>query len=232
MRAHIEQLVSRTRQRLKLAADNLSGRSEADRASSFWESLTDYHEQNDFDETGIGRSRWLATELIPGLGIESLLEVGTNSGRNLAALREHHPHMRLKGIDVNARAIDWARAHHPGIEFEHGDANHWTQPPDSFDAILTMSVLDHIPDDATEDLAENFARTATKYVIAVELWDGENATRGPFKYSRDTKALFERHRFETVRWEVAPGQYDTEHSLLWLYVGAPPRSSGSAKNND
>jgi hypothetical protein len=81
-----------------------------------------------------------------------------------------------------------------------------------------MSVLDHIPDDAAEELAANIARSA-RYVISVELWDGSRGTRGPYKYSRDTADLFSRHGFSTRSWAVSPGQYDTDKSLLWAYVG-------------
>jgi hypothetical protein len=38
--------------------------------------------------------------------------------------------------------------------------NHWAEPADAWDTILTMSVLDHIPDDAIESLAANMVRIA------------------------------------------------------------------------
>jgi 2-polyprenyl-3-methyl-5-hydroxy-6-metoxy-1,4-benzoquinol methylase len=191
--------------------------SEADKATAYWAKLRDYHENNDVDAASIERSRWVAG-IVDTLGITSLLEVGTNSGRNLQVLRQSHPTMRLAGIDVNERAIAFANAKGLDIDFRVADANRWTEAPASWDAILTMSVLDHIPDDVIETLAENFARSAA-HVIAVELWDGAGGTRGAYKYSRNTKELFEAHGFRTLRWERAVGQYDTATSLLWAYVG-------------
>jgi hypothetical protein len=190
---------------------------EADKATAYWAGLRDYHERNDGDEASLERSRWVAG-IVDTLGIASLLEVGTNSGRNLQVLRQSHPTMRLAGIDVNERAIAFAKTKGLDIDFRVADANRWTEAPGSWDAILTMSVLDHIPDDVIGTLAGNFARSAA-YVIAVELWDGAHGTRGAYKYSRNTKELFEAHGFRTLCWETAVGQYDTTSSPLWAYVG-------------
>jgi SAM-dependent methyltransferase len=216
-RQHLAELAA---ERVRVLRSRLRHRDAADRATHYWANLPSYHETNDDDPTGIARSTWIAEELVPEFGIESLLEVGTNTGRNLAIVKATHPHVRVLGIDVNARAIEWGRRRHPDVEFLHQDANRWSLEPDSFDAILTMSVLDHVPDEAIDALAQNMVKTARTCVICVELWDGEDAERAAYKYSRDTRALFERHGARTIRWEQAPGQYDTATSLLWVYIGA------------
>ncbi|MCU1448123.1 MAG: hypothetical protein JWP02_293, partial [Acidimicrobiales bacterium] len=182
----------------------------------YWSRLPDYHLSNDGDPTALARSRWLATDVVPSLGISSLLEVGTNSGRNLVVIKETHPEMRLRGIDVNPRAIEFAKSKGVDVDFALADANKWDEG--QWDCVLTMSVLDHIPDDAAEQLAANIARSA-RFAVAVELWDGSDGTRGAYKYSRNSSELFARHGFTTVRWEVSPGQYDTDRSFLWAYVG-------------
>jgi SAM-dependent methyltransferase len=207
-------------ERVRVLRSRLRHRDPADQATHYWANLPGYHETNDDDPAAMARSRWLADVLVPELGIGSLLEVGTNSGRNLAVVKATHPDVEVLGIDVNERAIEWGRKTHPDVEFLYQDANRWAQKPNSFDAILTMSVLDHVPDEAIDTLAKNMVATASKYVICVELWDGADAERAAYKYSRDTRSLFERHGAKTVRWEQAPGQYDTGQSLLWLYVGA------------
>lgn len=193
---------------------------EADKATAYWANLRDYHETNDARAASIERSRWVS-DMVGTLDVGSLLEIGTNSGRNLEVVRRAHSAMRLAGTDVNARAIDFAKSKGTDIDFRVADANEWTEPAGSWDAILTMSVLDHIPDDVIDTLAANFATTA-RYVIAVELWDGSHGARGLYKYSRNTKELFERHGFRTLHWEIAAGQYDRAESLLWAYVGAQP----------
>jgi protein-L-isoaspartate O-methyltransferase len=207
----------RAGEQMRALRARVRGRSEAERATEYWRSLLSYHESND-DPIALERSRWIAETLVPELGINSVLEVGTNNGRNIAVIKSAHPEVRVAGIDVNPRALESARKRGLDMELRLQDANVWTEPPQSWDAILTMSVLDHIPDEPVAELAANIARTA-RYVIAVELWTGDHGETARYKYSRDTRALFERQAARTLRWELASGQYDVEHSPLWVYVG-------------
>lgn len=194
--------------------------SESEKATRFWGELDDYHLSNDNDPTAINRSKWVAQTILPVLGSTSLLEVGCNSGRNLHYIRVAYPSMSLKGIDVNPRAIEYARATKPEILFELSDVNNWTEDNDSWDCALTMSVIDHIPEDAARILATNIARSC-RAVIGVELWDGSSGERALYKYSSDLKSMYEDAGFQTVMWEPAPEnlQYDKRQSTLWVYVG-------------
>ncbi len=211
--------------RLARLAIRLLPISETRKASLRWGSQRRFHLVADTHPHAIGRSNWIADEIVGPLGITSLLEIGTNSGRNLQIMKEKLPELVLSGIDINRRAIAYARKKDLDIDFRVADANRWSEPLDSWDALLTMSVLDHIPDEAIEQLADNMVATTRRYIIAFELWDGSHGTRGPYKYSRDTRELFESRSMRTLRWEVSPDQYDTEKSLLWVYVGERgPRS--------
>jgi Methyltransferase domain len=201
------------------AWDPTTAGDESAAATAYWASLRDYHKTNDESAPALERSRWVSG-LVGSLAIQSLLEVGTNSGRNLQVIRGDHPSTRLAGIDVNEDAIAFAQSKQLDIDFRIADANHWAESPDAWEAVLTMSVLDHIPDDVIETLAMNLVTTASRYVITVELWDGSDGTRGEFKYSRNTRDLFERHGIHTVYWEPSVGQYDTARSRLWSYVGS------------
>ena len=196
--------LARARRGLKYGASRITRGPESLKASTYWGSLSDYHLTNDSDAVAIERSEWLAREIVPGLGLASLLEVGTNSGRNLEYIRASNRDIELKGIDVNPSAIDYAKAKGLDIQFEVADANRWEEPDDRWDAALTMSVLDHIPDDATQVLAGNIARSC-RHIIAVELFDGSEGTHAVYKYSRDNRKLFEGVGFATLEWAVAPG---------------------------
>lgn len=210
--------LARARRGLNYGASRIKRGPESLKASTYWGSLSDYHLTNDSDAVAIRRSEWLAREIVPDLALKSLLEVGTNSGRNLEYIRQSNSEIELKGIDVNPSAIKYAIAKGLNIQFEVADANKWDEPENRWDAALTMSVLDHIPDDATQILAGNIARSC-RHIIAVELFDGSEGTRAVYKYSRDNRNLFEAAGFTTLKWEVASGQYDLEKSLLWVYIG-------------
>lgn len=187
-------------------------------ATKFWSELGDFDTYFN-DPIATDRSKFLAQNVFKPLNISSLLEVGCNSGRNLRIAKNEISGIRCKGIDVNANAIAYAQKKSPDIEFVFADANNWAEVEKSFDAILTMSVIDHIPDEAILSLAKNMVSTSKKIIVCVELWDGSEGRRGPYKYSRDLRKLFEPLGVETLRWEKSEGQYDTNSSLLYLYVG-------------
>jgi 2-polyprenyl-3-methyl-5-hydroxy-6-metoxy-1,4-benzoquinol methylase len=118
---------------------------------------------------GCAAGGWLANQ-VKRLGINSMLEIGANSGRNLAAVRQISETIKLKGIDVNETAVKFARNKNPSIDFELVDASRWTEKPKSWDAVVTMSFIDHIPDEAIETLADNMVAAAREFIICVEIW--------------------------------------------------------------
>lgn len=210
------------RHRWLMVQPKLFPRAEKRRATKYWATLDTYHLTNEAHEVDLARSRWVAQDVLGELAPTSVLEVGPNTGRNLAAIREHDPAIRLRGLDVNPKAVAHGRRLHPDLDLVLADAHDWPEPPDSWDVLLTMSVLDHVPEAGIETLAASMAATARVGVVAVELWDGEAGVRGPYKYSRDTRALFERHGLETTHWERAAHQYGEDQSPMWLYVGRKP----------
>jgi SAM-dependent methyltransferase len=77
--------------------------------------------------------------------VTAILDFGCGAGKNLRVWREIHG-VRLVGVDVNARQVEWAAAHVPGCEFVHTNPD----PPlplatDSFDIVNAASVFTHIP---------------------------------------------------------------------------------------
>ena len=188
-------------------------------ATRYWATLSDYHLTNDDDPIAVERSEWLARDVLEPLAIQSLLEVGCNSGRNLAIAKRLLPELEVAGFDVNPLAVEHARKIHPNLDIQLADANEWPAAANSVDAILTMSVLDHIPRPAVETVAHNMAVTSARYVVCVELFDGGDGRRDIYKYSYDLAALFGEFGVKPVRWEPAQGQYDTASSRLNLFVG-------------
>jgi len=209
----------------------VSHREEGARAADYSARLRRYHLTNDDAEHAWQRSRWVADFAVPLTGATSLLEIGANSGRTLQVVAQRHPAMRLKGIDVNRRAIGAAKRRDFRAEWEVADVNRWTEPDDGWDAVVSLSVLNWMPDSAASRLAGHIA-CSTRNVIAIELWDGSAGQRGLYKYSRNTEALFVEHGFETLVWELSVGQYDEARSPLWAYVGRrcqprPPRNTAT-----
>jgi ubiquinone/menaquinone biosynthesis C-methylase UbiE len=89
---------------------------------------------------------WLSG-IIDLLGAESLLDVGSGTGRALLTLKQRHPGLALVGVEPSAemRAV----GHGKGLaanELVEGNATDLRYPDESFDFVTEFGVLHHLPD--------------------------------------------------------------------------------------
>ena len=87
------------------------------------------------------------TELEPGT---RLLEVGTGAGAVLAVLGQEFPNIRLTGVDIEPRQLEFARGHleRSGVEATLVEADALELPfeDESFDQVWMMWFLEHVAD--------------------------------------------------------------------------------------
>ena len=90
------------------------------------------------------------TTLEPGT---RLLEVGSGVGAVLAVLGQEYPGVRLYGVDIEPRQLEFARGHleRAGVDatLVEGDALALPFDDESFDHVWMMWVLEHIADPVT-----------------------------------------------------------------------------------
>jgi len=101
------------------------------------------------------RSAWV-DDLLERLAPESnVLDLGCGPGVPTAAafIRDGH---RVTGIDISPRQVELARANVPLGRFLVGDALKTDFEPGSFDAIIALFSLTHIPRDRWESLFADF----------------------------------------------------------------------------
>ncbi len=94
-------------------------------------------------------------ELVRGLAPSSVLDVGCGDGVLLGSLAGEVE--RRVGVDLSARAIGFARAFYPEVEYLVADAAVLTE---SFDLVSAIEVLEHIPDDKVGNFFRTLARRA------------------------------------------------------------------------
>ncbi|MEX2401388.1 MAG: class I SAM-dependent methyltransferase [Rhodothermales bacterium] len=107
------------------------------------------------------------SELIDAIGrteCDSLLDAGCGEGFVLDAVAKEYPDMRLSGIDVSEKAIEYAKSHFGDrARFRPGSVYKLPFSDKSFDTVLCSEVLEHLED--PNRAIEELKRVARKYVI-------------------------------------------------------------------
>ena len=94
---------------------------------------------------------------------QDMLDTGCHIGHFINALRERGYKNRYQGVDVTQQFIDRARVLMPAESYDLGDVRELVFPDKSFDLVMCVGVLMHLPD-IKAPLAHVF-RIARKYVI-------------------------------------------------------------------
>ena len=111
------------------------------------------------------------------LNTDSVFEFGCNVGMNLKAISNNH-----YGIDINKQAIKKGQS--MGLNVELGDEKTlYTIKDNSFDLVLTSSVLDHILEKDFEPIFNNLKRITKKYLVCLETNDEINIELFAHDYS-------------------------------------------------
>lgn len=92
----------------------------------------------------------LLSAAIEHLGVRSVLDIGSGTGRALLHLKRRHPDLRIVGVEPSPELRE--RGHAAGLtqeEIVDGDATHLDYANDSFDLACEFGTLHHIRDDET-----------------------------------------------------------------------------------
>lgn len=105
----------------------------------------------------------------------SVFELGCGPGWNLRAIHACSPNTMLHGADVNAQAVNEARA--AGLEAQHIGAHGIAglYPAGSMDLVATAGCLIHIPPADLERTMRDLIDLAGRFVLAIE-YDAEEET--------------------------------------------------------
>lgn len=123
----------------------------------------------------------------------AVLEIGSNAGWNLLAIRQAAPHVRLEAVEPNARArAEAIEAHGFEVVASLDDlSNHFVagEPILEFDLVFTAGVLIHVPPEELRTMMENIVAASKRYVIAIE-YDAPEETE--IEYRGESGLLWKR----------------------------------------
>lgn len=126
----------------------------------------------------------------------TVLEVGCTQGDNLVHLVRHVPAERIWGVDINPVVLDHLRGHVPGVHPVLGVARDLPFPDDSFDLVVTVGLLIHIPDDTLRQVMSELVRVSSRWVLSGE-YHADEPTEITYRghehvlFKRDYGALYQ-----------------------------------------
>jgi len=116
-------------------------------------------------------------QIVGGLDIKRVLEVGCNRGHNLVALNMIlGDSVEIVGIEPNPYALDIARASSQKIRVLPGNVYDLPFKNEYFDLVFTSGVLIHIPLENLSTAMSEIYRVSRRYVLAIEYWAEEETT--------------------------------------------------------
>ena len=96
------------------------------------------------------------TDKVANIGFDSLIDIGCGDGRFLAEVSKQFPKKRLMGVDYSRRAVSFAKAFCPQLDFRCMDLI-GDELAETFDIATMIEVYEHIP----PNICEDFLRAAT-----------------------------------------------------------------------
>jgi SAM-dependent methyltransferase len=151
------------------------------------------------------RAFWQAIRRCGDLRGRAVLEVGCGYGRWSRRLRDSGAD--VLAVDASSDAIAIDRATIPGVRFEVADITGFEAERNAFDVVLSVTVLQHLPFPAQEQVIAKLVRSLKPegYVVALE----NIRDRAPHVFSRSISAwqnAFERQSLQVV--DAIPYEYD------------------------
>lgn len=121
-------------------------------------------------------------------GIETCLELGSNRGLNLIALRAVIPDIKIQAVEINKSAASEC-AKIPNVNVYNGSAFDFPVKEDAFDLTFTKGVLIHTAPEKLDTMYDILYRASKKYVLVVEYY---NPSPVEITYRGHTGKLFKR----------------------------------------
>lgn len=128
---------------------------------------------------GIERSKFFVKQL-KNYCFDSIFEVGCMSGRNLFYIQEAFPKVAVSGLDINSKAVKYARQKlNLNKELLCMNLHDMDNIKEKFDIVFSSGVLIHIVIDDLKNVVEKMIRRSNKYIMHIEQLGPNEIAAGP-----------------------------------------------------
>lgn len=131
----------------------------------------------------------LLTHILEQTGATTFLDVGTNQGWNMLALRSINEQYMMSGVDVNQQALEKAQT--AGFDVHIGSADQVVElfGEKAAELVITSGVLIHIAPEDLKAAMQAIVNVSSQYVLAIEY---ESQTEEEINYRGNTGKLWKR----------------------------------------
>lgn len=139
-----------------------------------------------WDNRELPSKQFLVEQVAAFSPVHSILEVGCNCGPSLYLLAKRFPQADIKGIDINAAAIQYgnqqfAQEGISNVKLMVTKADELERFADkSFDIVFTMSLLMYIGPDKIKEISRELIRISRRALILMEWHLFETQDKDPF----------------------------------------------------
>ena len=143
-------------------------------------------------------------------GVQSVLELGSNIGLNLIALKQLLPKSELSAVEINEKAASELKDNLPEIDL-HITSILEFQANKTWDLVFTKGVLIHINPDKLPIVYELMYQSSSRYVLVSEYY---NPIPTEVVYRGHTSKLFKRD-FAGELLEKFPNLYLIDYGFVY-----------------
>lgn len=138
---------------------------------TFWAGTfgDEYNQRNQNEQIVASNIRFFSSALKNTTKVDTVLELGSNIGLNLIALKALYPHAQMTAVEINEQACQQLKAL-KNIKVEHKSLLDY-QTDDKKDLVLSKGVLIHINPSALSKAYEALYNSSQKYILIAEYYN-------------------------------------------------------------
>lgn len=157
---------------------------------TFWEGAfgDEYVDRNQGSQLVASKTAFFSKVLARAHSVNSVLELGSNIGLNLVALRHLLPAAQLSAVEINQKAASELKSKLPDVNL-HVKSILEFQPDATWDLVFTKGVMIHINPEKLANVYELLHRASSRYILVSEYYSPKPTE---ITYRGHTGKLFKR----------------------------------------
>lgn len=180
--------------------------------TNYWTDIYDYTKNTEYS---MWRSKFIADVMAKNANqIDSILELGCNTGCNLLEIHKVAPNIKLSGIEINPKAVEYGKTIEGNTaDMVVGNILDLSQFKDkSFDLILTAGVLMYFKPKTISIIIDEILRISKKFVFSIE----RSSKRGR------RSSIIQTDRHGDCKISISEFRYDLKYKRLGYDIDICP----------